>query len=75
VPEIILQTAEIDFDKNLQVLGRGDSSRIINDGVISQNSSLAKALLEDPSCSHKNKLILGLKKAIMILLRKRQLDF
>jgi hypothetical protein len=56
IPEIILQTAQVN---DYEILT--DSSKIIDDGVIHRNASLAKKLLDSKSFPHKNKLILGVK--------------
>lgn len=55
-PEIILQSARVKDYKELT-----DSSKIIYDGVIPAEASLAKALLDDPKCPKKNKIIIGMK--------------
>lgn len=54
-PEIILQTAAVDTWKEIE-----DSSKIISDGVITKEASLAKALLDDPTCPKNNKLFFGI---------------
>ncbi|MBA3603759.1 MAG: hypothetical protein H0W50_09000 [Parachlamydiaceae bacterium] len=50
----------MDFDSKLseEIF---DSSKIINDGVIFANASLAKVLLDDPTCPKENKVFLGIK--------------
>ncbi|MBI3901060.1 MAG: hypothetical protein HY324_02790, partial [Chlamydiia bacterium] len=55
-PEIILQTARVNQYEELQ-----ESSKIIGDGIIPANGSLAKALLDDPNCPKQNKLFIGMK--------------
>lgn len=55
-PEIILQTANVKEYEELK-----DSSKIINDGVIPANASLAKALLEDNKCPKQNKVFIGMR--------------
>ena len=54
-PEIIMQTANVKGYEELN-----DSSKIIGDGVIAVNASLAKALLEDNKCPRKNKVFIGI---------------
>lgn len=54
-PEIIMQTANV---KDYEVIN--DSSKIIDDGIITANTSLAKALLEDNKCPKKNKVFIGM---------------
>lgn len=56
-PEIILQTS--DYGKYTQMT-TADSHRIIDDGVIGANPSLAKVLLEDDECPKDNKLFIGI---------------
>ncbi|MEI8365896.1 MAG: hypothetical protein WCF65_05710 [Parachlamydiaceae bacterium] len=53
-PEIILQTAAVRGYEELN-----ESSKIIGDGIIPANASLAKALLDDPACQKKNKVFIG----------------
>jgi hypothetical protein len=55
-PEIIIQAARVE---NYQELS--DSSSIMDDKRIPAKASLAKALLEDPNHSNKNKIIIGIK--------------
>ncbi|MBJ7449563.1 MAG: hypothetical protein JHC93_04310 [Parachlamydiales bacterium] len=54
-PEIILQTAEVS-DYEILI----DSSKIMSDGVISADVSLAKSLLDDTSCDKANKVFIGI---------------
>ena len=54
-PEIILQTAKVN---SYEVLA--DSSKIIDDGVISKKDSLAKALLDSKKCLKNNKVFIGM---------------
>ncbi len=54
-PEIIMQTAKVKGYEELN-----DSSKIIGDGVIPANASLAKALLEDNKCPKQNKVFIGM---------------
>ena len=54
-PEIIMQTANVKWYEELN-----DSSKIIDDKVISANASLAKALLDDKQCPMKNKVFIGM---------------
>ncbi len=54
-PEIILQTANV---KNYEILT--DSSKLIDDGTIAAEASLAKALLDHPSRLHKDLVIIGI---------------
>ena len=54
-PEIIIQTARVNKYEELT-----DSSKIINDGVIPANASLAKTLLDDPTCPKDNKIFIGI---------------
>ena len=54
-PEIIMQTARVDEYEELH-----DSSKIIDDGVIAAQSSLAKKLLDNPGCTEQKKLFLGI---------------
>ncbi len=54
-PEVILQTADVERYTILS-----DSQRIIHDGVIAPEASLAKALLDDPDCPQKNKTFIGI---------------
>lgn len=54
-PEIIMQTAKVRGYEELN-----DSSKIIDDGVIPANASLAKALLEDNKCPKQNKVFIGM---------------
>jgi len=54
-PEIIMQTARVQEYEELN-----DSSKIIGDGVIPANASLAQALLDDNKCPKENKLFLGI---------------
>lgn len=54
-PAIIMQTAEVKGYEELN-----DSSKIIDDGVIAANASLAKALLEDNKCLRQNKVFIGM---------------
>ena len=53
--EILLQTAAVD---RYEVIG--DSTKIIGDGVIGARASLAKALLDDPSCPKDRKVFIGI---------------
>lgn len=53
-PEIIVQTAAV---RNCEVIH--ESKRLTDDGVISINASLAKALLDDPQCEKSNKTFIG----------------
>lgn len=55
VPEVILQTATVEETEVLR-----NSSKIIDDGVIPAEASLAKAILDDPSFPKTNKIILGI---------------
>lgn len=55
--EIIMQTANIEED--YQELH--DSSKIIHDGVIPAEVSLARALLDDDMCSKEHKTFIGMK--------------
>jgi hypothetical protein len=55
-PEIIMQTANVKKYEELK-----DSSKIINDGIITANASLAKALLEDNQYPRKNKVFIGMR--------------
>ncbi|NGX51945.1 MAG: hypothetical protein KR126chlam5_00235 [Candidatus Anoxychlamydiales bacterium] len=62
VPGIIAQTSGF-FNLERYVLGSlelKESSRIIDDGVIRAEASLAKALLDNPKC-FKNKVFLGIR--------------
>ena len=54
-PEIIMQTAKVKWYEEIN-----DSSKIIDDGVIPANASLAKALLDDNKCPKKNKVFIGM---------------
>lgn len=54
-PEIVLQTARV---RSYEILT--DSQKIIHDGVIPAETSLAKALLDDPSCPKGNKVFVGI---------------
>jgi hypothetical protein len=54
-PEIIMQTAEVQGYEELH-----ESSKIIGDGVIPANASLARALLNDANCHKKSKLFIGM---------------
>ncbi|MBF8263832.1 MAG: hypothetical protein HW387_1497 [Parachlamydiales bacterium] len=54
-PEIIMQTARVQKYEELH-----ESSKIIGDGVIPANASLAKALLDDATCPKRNKLFIGM---------------
>ena len=54
-PEIILQRARVERYEELH-----DSAKIISDGVIPADASLAKALLEDRECPRENKLFIGM---------------
>jgi hypothetical protein len=55
IPEIILQTATVERYERLQ-----DSSKIIYDDILREKATLAKVLLDDPSCNKENKLFLGI---------------
>lgn len=55
VPEIIMQTSKVKGYEELN-----DSSKIIDDGVIAADASLAKALLKDDKCPKKNKIFIGM---------------
>ena len=55
VPEIILQTANV---HKYQILN--DISRLLDDGVIPAQASLAKALLGDDTCMKENKVFIGI---------------
>lgn len=55
VPEIILQTAKVQTYEELD-----NSAKVIDDGVITADASLAKALLDDKACPKKDKLFLGI---------------
>jgi len=55
VPEIILQRANVSNYEELE-----DSSKIADDGVISSQASLAKALLDNPNCPKNRKMFLGI---------------
>jgi hypothetical protein len=54
-PEIIMQTAKVNRYVELT-----DSSKIIDDGVITANAALAKAMLEDKKYSKVNKIFIGM---------------
>jgi hypothetical protein len=54
-PEIILQTAAVANYEELV-----DSSKIIDDGIIPAQASLAKTLLDDPECPKNNKVFIGI---------------
>ncbi|MBS4167980.1 CPn0927/CPn0928 family alpha/beta hydrolase fold protein [Parachlamydia sp. AcF125] len=54
-PEIILQTAKVSQYEEIK-----DSSKVINDGIIAAQASLAKALLDDKACPTKNKVFIGI---------------
>jgi hypothetical protein len=54
-PEIIMQTAKVKGYEELN-----DSSKIIDDGIIAANASLAKALLDDDNCPKQNKVFIGM---------------
>lgn len=56
VPEIILQTTDTEwYEEPLE-----DSSKIIDDDLLSPAATLAKALMDDdPQCPKKNKLFIG----------------
>ncbi|MBA3722224.1 MAG: hypothetical protein H0W88_07475 [Parachlamydiaceae bacterium] len=56
VPEIILQTAKVQDAEELT-----DSSNIIDDGIITAKSSLAKVLLDNDKYHKKNKIFIGIK--------------
>ena len=56
VPEIIMQTANVETYEEL-----ADSSKIIGDGIIPAQASLAKALLDDPQCPKDRKLFIGMR--------------
>lgn len=56
VHEIILQTARV---RNCYKI-LSDSSKIIDDGIISAEASLAKNLLDDPTCPRDNKTFIGI---------------
>lgn len=58
-PEIILQTAKLESDQQCEEIH--DSSKIIDDGVITTHASLAKALLDDKDYPKANKVFLGIK--------------
>ncbi len=53
--EIIMQTADVTKHEELN-----DSSKIIDDGIIAADASLAKALLDDNKCLKKNKVFIGM---------------
>lgn len=55
-PEIILQTAFVKKNEDIS----NSPEKIINDGVIPANASLAKVLLQDKNCPKKNKLFIGI---------------
>jgi Chlamydia CHLPS protein (DUF818) len=55
IPEIIMQTANVESYEELK-----DSSKIIHDGLIPAEASLAKALLDDPTCPKKEKIFIGM---------------
>jgi Chlamydia CHLPS protein (DUF818) len=54
-PEIILQTAQVKSHQEIH-----DSLKIIGDGIITADASLAKALLDDTKCLRKNKVFIGI---------------
>jgi hypothetical protein len=54
-PEIIMQTANVKGYEEIK-----DSSKIIDDGIIPANASLAKVLLECGNFLNKNKLFIGM---------------
>ena len=54
-PEIIMQTARVQQYEELH-----ESSKIIGDGAIPANASLAKALLDDATCPKLNKVFIGI---------------
>lgn len=54
-PEIIIQTADVETYEKLQ-----NSCKIIDDGIIPAEASLAKALLDNPSCPREKKLFIGI---------------
>ncbi|MEI6241991.1 MAG: CPn0927/CPn0928 family alpha/beta hydrolase fold protein [Chlamydiota bacterium] len=54
-PEIIMQTASVNGYKELK-----DSSKIIDEDIISSEASLAKALLYDNDCPKENKVFIGM---------------
>lgn len=56
VHEIILQTARVSNCYKILF----DSSKIIDDGIISAEASLAKNLLDDPTCPRDNKTFIGI---------------
>jgi hypothetical protein len=55
-PEIIMQRANVKCGYE----ELNDSSKIIGDGIIPANASLAKALLEDNKCPKQNKVFIGM---------------
>lgn len=54
-PEIILQTAKV---KDYEILK--DDAKIIDDGIIAPEASLAKAMLRTGLCANKDKLCIGI---------------
>ncbi len=56
-PEIILQTANV---RNYEIMQSKDSHKIKDDGIIHQDASLAKTLLQDPKCPKDNKIFIGI---------------
>ena len=56
VPEIIIQTAKVKESEEIK-----NSSKIIHDGIIPAEASLAKILLEDKECPRENKVFIGIK--------------
>jgi hypothetical protein len=55
IPEIILQTANVDEYTILT-----SSEKIIGDRVIARNAAYAKAVLDDPACDKTNKIVIGI---------------
>jgi len=53
-PEIIMQTANVDKYEELK-----DSSKIVDDGLLPAEITLAKVLLDDPDCPKDNKIFIG----------------
>ncbi|EFB41568.1 hypothetical protein pah_c028o015 [Parachlamydia acanthamoebae str. Hall's coccus] len=54
-PEIILQTAKVASYEEIK-----NSSKIIDDGIITAKASLAKKLLDDEKCAKRNKIFIGI---------------
>lgn len=55
-PEIIMQTANVMDYEEIK-----DSSKIIDNGLITAEASLAKELLENDNCSRKDKIFIGMR--------------